>query len=138
MLGEKMNDKQISKKEERIRSMQILYMIDLVEANQIEAETYIGKTDFIEKIVNGVLENISPIDDVINKNLTNYSLKRLSYIDKAIIRIATYELLYTELSPTIIINEAVELSKKFSTIDDFDSKSFNNKLLDNVRISLGK
>lgn len=82
----------------------------------------------------GVLNNKDKIDEIIEANLYNYKINRLSFVDLAIIRFATYELLFSqELSYTIIINEAIELTRKYSDIGDNKACAFNNKLLDNIK-----
>lgn len=94
-------------------------------------------TEYIYESIRGVLENLLQIDEVISQNLENYKINRLNCVDLAIIRFATYELMYrNELHPAIIINEAVELTKKYSELDDFKASAFNNKLLDKIRVSL--
>lgn len=84
-------------------------------------------------ILSDIIDKLDEIDDIIESNLFNYSLNRLSYIDRAIIRLATYELNYTKTHEAIIIDVAVELTKKFSDLDDERQHKFNNKLLDNIR-----
>lgn len=84
-----------------------------------------------------VLNNIEEVDDVISNNLYNYTVNRLSYLDRSIIRYATYEMLFTNTPKAIIINEAIELTKEFSDIDDLQ-RAFNNRLLDNIKKSLGE
>ena len=78
----------------------------------------------------------SRIDEVISSSLTNYSLDRLSYVDRAIIRVATYEMM-NGLSPSIAINEALEITKVFSDCGDGKARAFNNKLLDTISKAIG-
>ena len=69
---------------------------------------------FVEKIFNGVLENIEEIDSFIERNLKNWGKNRLSKIAMAILRESTYEILYRKDIPiSVSINEAVELAKKY-------------------------
>ena len=65
----------------------------------------------------------------------DYSLNRLSYVDRAIVMIAVYEMM-NGLIPAIAINEAIEITKEFSNLDDNKAKNFNNKLLDNIAKNL--
>jgi N utilization substance protein B len=83
-----------------------------------------------------ILSKLDPIDNVIEKSLENYSLNRLSYLDRAIIRFATYEMLYTDTPKQIIIDEAIEITKEYSDIDD-KQRRFNNRLLDNIKKHIG-
>ncbi|WP_323847522.1 MAG: transcription antitermination protein NusB [Phytoplasma sp.] len=80
-------------------------------------------------ILEHIIENICLIDKIINKNLYGYGINRLNKVDKAIIRLATLELLEKQNSHQIIINEAIELSKEYSTLSDGKQYKFNNKLL---------
>lgn len=91
---------------------------------------------FVVETVKGIMENQAMIDDVISKNLVNWSLTGLSYVDRAIIRLATYELLYTSTPPSIVINEAIELTKEYSEVGDGSQARFNNRVLDKIKESL--
>lgn len=83
-------------------------------------------TEFLNDLVNGALNNIEDIDKYIAKYLENWSIDRLGLTDQAIIRIATYELLYTNTPDLVCINEAIELAKKYS--DDKVVKMINGVL----------
>ncbi|TVY12458.1 transcription antitermination factor NusB [Candidatus Phytoplasma pini] len=76
-----------------------------------------------------IIDNISIIDRIIEKNLYNYQINRLNKVDKAIIRLATLELLEKKVSYRIIINEAIELTRKFTCLEENKQCKFNNKLL---------
>lgn len=82
--------------------------------------------------INLVENNLSKIDSIIGNSLINYSLNRLNLVDKAIIRLATAELIEGSLDKRIIINEALEITKEFSDQGDHKAVSFNNRLLDNI------
>ena len=82
--------------------------------------------EFLSSLVNGVLNNIDEIDRYISKYLENWNIERLGLTDQAIIRIATYELIYTDTPNLVCINEAIELSKKYS--DEKVSKMINGVL----------
>lgn len=86
----------------------------------------------------GILSNLKAIDDIITNNLVRYTIDRLNLVDLAIIRNATYEMAYTKLPKNISINEAINLTKKLSNLEDDQAKRFNNKLLDNIRKFLEK
>lgn len=85
-----------------------------------------------------ILDKISEIDKVISDNLVGYTIDRLNLVDIAIIRNSVFEMLYTKLPTEIIINEAINLTKKLSNLDDDSAKRFNNKLLDNIQKALKK
>ena len=65
-------------------------------------------------------------------NLENYPLDRLSYVDRTLIRIGVYEMMFTKTPHKVIINEIVNLSKEYSQTDDFLSSKFNNSVLDKI------
>ncbi len=87
-------------------------------------------------LFNSVLAVLDDVDDVISANLFNYTLNRLSFVDRAIIRFATYEIVHTETPTQVIVNEAIEITKEFANLDDEKQHKFNNKLLDNIAKSM--
>jgi N utilization substance protein B len=94
-------------------------------------------TDYILNSINGVVDNKEQIDELIISKLENYKIDRLSYLDLAIIRFATYELLYNQDIPyAIVINEAIELTKKYSDLGDHKATAFNNRLLDKIKMAI--
>ena len=78
------------------------------------------------------------VDEIISANLLKWKIGRLTYIDRAIIRFATYELYYTETPHEIVINEALNLTRKFSDEGDSKMVGFTNKVLDNIKKYLKK
>lgn len=126
----------------RESAMAILYQIFLYKKNKInyDVEEVINEylesieiedrkkinIDFLKELINGVLDNIKDIDKNIEKYLENWTIERLGLTDQAIIRISVYELLYTDTPNLVCINEAIELSKKYS--DEKVSKMINGVL----------
>lgn len=87
---------------------------------------------FIKESIKSIILNIDEIDTIIEKNLQKYTISRFNYVDRAIIRLATYEL-KNKLAPSqVVINEAIELTKEYSNLDDDLQVKFNNKVLDNI------
>ncbi|MCF7926141.1 MAG: transcription antitermination factor NusB [Candidatus Izimaplasma sp.] len=127
-------NKQKTRKKMRTEIVQKLYEIDI---NEGQAE-FINEESFVRDGVLGVTENQDTIDKVIIDNLTGWHLKRLTYIDRAIIRFATYELKYTNTAVEIVINEALNLTRKFSDEGNDKMVGFTNKVLDNIKNSLKK
>ena len=126
----------------RVKALFMLYQYDLCDKNvnidsfdelltQSSEDNNYDK-DFVLKLYNGVIDNINTIDKVIAINLDNYPLDRLSYIDRNILRIGTFELLYTDTPKAIIINEMIELSKSYSETDDYKTSKFNNSVMDKI------
>ena len=126
----------------RENAMRVLYQIFLYKKNKIDyttngvieeymdniqlEERKIINTEFLKELVEGVLNNINDIDNNISKYLENWTIDRLGLTDQAIIRISVYELLYTNTPNLVCINEAIELSKKYS--DEKVSKMINGVL----------
>lgn len=97
--------------------------------------------DYSKEIIEtflAVKEKYPEVDNIISSNLTNWTIDRLNYVDLAIIRYAVYEMIYLKTPPQVAINEALEITKVYSNLDDDSAKKFNNKLLDNIKKSLGK
>lgn len=86
--------------------------------------------DFAKVLITGTLKHLGEIDRLIQETAERWNIDRMAVIDKTILRIATYELLYhPETPPAVIINEALEIAKKYSTAD---SSSFINGILDPI------
>ncbi|MDY0317013.1 MAG: transcription antitermination protein NusB [Candidatus Izemoplasmatales bacterium] len=97
--------------------------------------------DFDEEVketLNKVQENYGKLDAVLEKNLSGWTIDRLNYVDLAIIRYAIFEMMFSETPERIIINEALEITKKYTNLDDDQEKKFNNRLLQNVKEYLDK
>ena len=124
-------------------ALKVLYEID-VSGNpykeslenfwQFQEEKDSSVIDFASGLVEGAIENLERIDKEISQFATNWQLKRMAVIDRNILRLATYELLFKEdIPPKVSINEAVELAKKFG---DTESGRFVNGVLDKINKSL--
>jgi len=128
----------LTRTEAREKIMVILYQVDFYIKNKIQydleeviKENLEIDNSFVRNIVNGVLENIESIDKLISKYLENWDFDRLGKTDRAILRLGVYEILYYDTPNIVAINEAVELSKKYS--DDKVVKIINavlDKVLD--------
>lgn len=126
----------------REKAMTVLYQIFLYRKNKInyDVDDVINEIidvmeiedrkkidiNFLTDLVNGVLNNIDDIDNRILTYLENWTIERLGLTDQAIIRISVYELIYTDTPDLVCINEAIELSKKYS--DEKVSKMINGVL----------
>ncbi|MFH1825396.1 MAG: transcription antitermination factor NusB [Candidatus Firestonebacteria bacterium] len=92
--------------------------------------------DFALSLVRGALENLDSIDDLIKERLQNWEFNRIANVDKNILRLAVYELLYREDIPVAVtINEAIEIAKEYSS---HESGKFINGILDKIRKDKGK
>ena len=127
----------LTRTEAREKIMVILYQLDFYVKEKIEynledvfKENLEIDNTYVRDVVNGVLENIESIDKVISKYLENWDLDRLGKTDKAILRLGAYELIHYDTPKVVVINEAVELAKKYS--DDAVRKIIN-AVLDKIK-----
>lgn len=73
---------------------------------------------YVRQVVFGVRENLAEIDDRLARVLTDYDLDRVAAVDRNVLRIAAYELLFVpEMPPAVTLNEAIEIAKKYSTAE---------------------
>lgn len=96
---------------------------------KVKSEIEKSSSEYTNMLIDKVIENQKDIDLLINKYLSNWTLDRLSLVDQAILEVATYEIMYTDIDIKIAINEAVELAKKYS---DDKVKSMINACLDKI------
>ena len=123
----------IEKKYDIYSLMKLLYEVNLREiSNSMVLDTKENVDQQVIEITAKVLENKRKIDQVISNNLKNYTIYRLNKVDLAIIELACYEMMFTDLNKNIVINEALEISKIYTKIDQYDSSKFNNRLLDTI------
>ena len=97
--------------------------------NDIIKENLETKNEFVETCVHGVIEKQKAIEKLANKYLKNWDINRLSKVDKAIISLAIFELMYTDTPNIVCINEAINLAKKYS---DDDVVKMINATLDGI------
>ena len=94
------------------------YILDVAKVNynieDLIKEELEVENEFVNEIVDGVREKQSEIDTIANTYLVDWEIDRLSKVDKAILSIGIYELLFTKTPPVVAINEALELAHKYS------------------------
>mgnify|MGYP003288855412 FL=1 len=135
----------MARRKGRILAFQALYSWDLgnvdvdniLDFSWVEKETLdkMGEDSlsFSRLLVSGTIEHIDEIDSIIKENLNNWDFDRLNKVDLAILRISIYPLLYQkDLHSSIVIDEAIDISKQFGADDSF---KFINAILDSVRKS---
>ena len=120
-------------------ALKILYAVDIRkdspgECTRIFWENHPTIADKIKEfsdfLIKGVAENRDFIDSVISKYATNWQIQRMPIIDRNILRLATFELLFVEdIPPKVSINEAIEMAKRYG---DKDSGKFVNGVLDKI------
>ena len=117
--------------EAREKALQVLFQLDSTELPVEEAIEHVleeRKLDaFLEQLVRGTIEHKEAIDAALEEKLENWTLSRLPKIERTVLRLSVYELLYMQDTPQkVVLNEAVELCKVFS--DDKSSKFVNGVL----------
>jgi len=117
----------------------LLEEVEKIDSSEIlEENELVYDKMFSDKLYLGVLENQNKIDHMIARYLDNYPLDRVSYVDRALLRIGTYEIMFTDTPTPIIINEIVNLSKEYSEVDKFYTSKFNNGVLDKIAKGIRK
>ena len=85
---------------------------------------------FFTQLADGVLTHKDEIDEAINGASDNWKLSRMAVVDRNILRLSVYEILYIDdIPPSVTINEAIEIAKRYGSAD---SPSFINGILDNI------
>ena len=109
-------------------------VIGLLYANMFEEKKIRNKQrDFALALYNGVKDNLSAVDNKVNEFLKEWELEKVGNIERAILRLGAYELMFTELDSAVIINEAIELAKELA---GDTSPKFVNGVLDSLQKSL--
>ena len=92
--------------------------------------------EFATRVAAGVIAEQGTIDEKISRYTANYELKRISAVDRNILRVAIYEMLFcNDVPPIVAINEAIDIAKKFGTEE---SGKFVNGVLDRVKLDLNR
>ncbi|MFC1630975.1 transcription antitermination factor NusB [Candidatus Omnitrophota bacterium] len=119
-------------------TLKFLYQIDITKEElsiavdqfwqEQSASTQIK--EFAQQLIQGTLKHLAKIDNTVTAYAENWQLKRMAVIDRNILRLATFELLFLEdIPPKVTINEAVELAKRYG---DVESGKFVNGILDKI------
>ena len=103
--------------------------LDYRELLEFEVDDVSGN-EYVTRTLDDIFAKKEQIDEIISNNLKGWKLERLSKMDRQILRISTYEILFTDIPYKVSINEAVELSKKYSEKDD--SYKFINGVLKGI------
>ena len=128
----------MKRRKARIVALKVFYEVDsaprdadsVVERYLTEEEFSDENKDFIRNLVTGVIDNKSEIDDNIGKHAPNWPVDQLAVIDRNILRLAIFEILFDNKVPVkVAVSEAVELAKKFGSSN---SAKFINGVLGTV------
>lgn len=108
----------------------------LKQKNEITLEEFLGEKDieatdkdYLVNLYEGIISKDEELSSLIESHLVNYTLSRITKIDLSILKVAIYELKYLNEKPAVVINEAVELSKRYSNDNSY---KFVNGLLANI------
>jgi len=122
-----------TRSELREKIMTIIYQISLYkknnmnfDVNEVINENQDIENEFVKDMVYGVVTNYDELGDIANKYLKDWTIDRLDLTGSAILRMAIYEIKYMDTPPIVVINEAVELAKKYS--DESVRKMINASL----------
>lgn len=125
-----------NKKDGRMFAFQAIYAYEIEQQNMEQLFVHDGETpinpnmlEFAQFLVKGTIDNLCAIDEVIKTKLIKWDFNRLSLIDKSILRLAVFELYFTDVPDVIAINEAVETAKLFGAEDSY---KFINGILDAI------
>jgi len=127
--------------------LQMLYQVDITRGlwqetlksfweNSAQQENSEELKDFSAQLLKGVAAHMQEIDNKISKYAANWQLERMAFVDRNIMRLGCFELLFSQdVPPKVAINEAVELAKKYSGLE---SGKFVNAILDQIKIEKEK
>ncbi|HKS40372.1 MAG TPA: transcription antitermination factor NusB [Blastocatellia bacterium] len=133
-----------ARRKARVCALQMLFQYDIARPRLDElSSTYweaFGEDmsdvprDFSNNLAAGAIAHLDEIDELIIKRAENWRIKRMAVVDRNILRLAIYEFLYEPDTPkTVIINEALEIARRFST---FEATQFINGILDAIKRDL--
>ena len=119
-------------------ALQMLFGADVIRGRQDfttddyweelgDAELDTRLRDFANKLVNGTIENLEKIDDKIRTRAEHWRIERMAIVDRNVLRLAVYEFLFEDTPHTVVINEALEIARRFST---FEATQFINGILE--------
>lgn len=119
----------MKRRDAREHALRVLFQLDHSEMDVHEAMAHVTeeKDVFFEQLVQGTMEKREEIDGSLNEKLENWSLARLPKIERTILRMAVYEILFGGDAPRpVVLNEAIELTKAYG---DEQSSRFVNGVL---------
>jgi transcription antitermination protein NusB len=128
-----------TRRKARELAVQLLYQHDLAKVDPEEGMRLfweyfpvdIEAREFCTQLVLGTLDRLAVIDELLSEASENWSLNRMSVVDRNILRLATYELVdRPDIPPSVSLNEAIEIAKKYSSPD---AAVFINGVLDRVK-----
>ncbi len=146
MSFEKAGNSSGTRRKARECALQMLFAADLVntESAVLTADFWaeLGETstdkktrEFADNLVSGTREHLEIIDNKIRTRAEHWRIERMAIVDRNVLRLAVYEFLFEDTPHTVVINEALEIARRFST---FEATQFINGILDAIKLDLGK
>ena len=128
----------------REAALQMLYAADLDKVdpgrltedywNEFGDTAVDAKTrEFADKLVHGTLDQLATVDDRIRTRAEHWRIERMATVDRNVLRLAVYEFLFEDTPDTVVINEALEIARRFST---YEATQFINGILDAIKHDL--
>ena len=135
-----------TRRKARESALQMMFSADVINPDSKDlTENYwneLGDTEsdpktreFANNLVTGALANKLVIDDRIRTRAEHWRIERMAIVDRNVLRLAVYEFLFEDTPHTVVINEALEIARRFST---FEATQFINGILDAIKLDLEK
>lgn len=135
-----------TRRKARESALQMMFAADVINVDSgVLTEDYwneLGETNVDEKtrefannLVSGALSNLQAIDDKIRTRAEHWRIERMAIVDRNVLRLAVFEFLFSDTPHTVVINEALEIARRFST---FEATQFINGILDAIKLDLEK
>jgi N utilization substance protein B len=136
-----------SRRKGRILAFQVLYsyeaappaaLDELLGFSWLEADKQAALDEatamFSRLLIQGTIDNLPAVDDMIRAHLKNWDFSRLNRVDLALLRMSAYTLMYqSDVAPSIVIDEAIGISREYGTVDSY---RFINGVLDSINRTL--
>ncbi len=135
-----------ARRKARESALQMLFAADIANADNLhltqdfwselsDFEADEPTRNFSNNLVLGTLRNIEAIDDTIRTRAEHWRIERMAIVDRNVLRLAVNEFLYEDTPYTVVINEALEIARRFST---FEATQFINGILDAIKHDIEK
>lgn len=108
---------------------------DILPQVEKTVEAVIQTRAFADRLAYGAIENLGTIDERIRTRAEHWRIERMAIVDRNVLRLAVYEFLHEDTPHTVVINEALEIARRFST---FEATQFINGILDAIKLDLEK
>jgi len=133
-----------SRRKARECALQMLFAADVAQtrvddlvrdfwSDLSDAELDEHARDFATRLVTGTLANVTEVDERIRSRAEHWRISRMALVDRNVLRLAVYEFLYERTPRTVTINEALEITRRFST---YEATQFINGILDAIKRDL--